>query len=242
MLNLLNQIMMLQTFTYMFLSWVMLKRYNRSLKHLFSDIHQLSAIWLQEFIIVMVFIGMLAFIPIMLFPQIETFMIFLPIGSTLCYFFLVYKNISTPIVFSKQVQELLLLAPETEVEQTPETAKGQSHEMIKQYAEKLNAYLLAEKSYQNSGINIKTLSVETGIGVHHISETINKEFNRNFFDYINSFRVEKAKQLLLSPEKDCYTIESIAQEVGFNSRSTFYTAFKKESGITPTEYKNKCRT
>ena len=59
----------------------------------------------------------------------------------------------------------------------------------------------------------------------------------NFSDYINSYRVEEAKKLLADTTFDNYTIVAVGLECGFNSKSTFYNAFKKFTGVTPTVYK-----
>ena len=61
--------------------------------------------------------------------------------------------------------------------------------------------------------------------------------NQNFFDFINGYRIKEAKRLLVDPKGELLTILAIAEEVGFNSKSSFNTAFKKITGMTPTEYK-----
>ena len=63
--------------------------------------------------------------------------------------------------------------------------------------------------------------------------------NKNFYDLVNGCRVEEAKRLLLDPKNKNYTILSIGFEAGFNSKTTFNTIFKKFTGLTPTEYKDR---
>lgn len=63
--------------------------------------------------------------------------------------------------------------------------------------------------------------------------------NKHFFDFVNEYRIEKAKELLTHPERKEYTVLEILYEVGFNSKSSFNTAFKKRTGLTPTEYRRK---
>jgi AraC-like DNA-binding protein len=62
-------------------------------------------------------------------------------------------------------------------------------------------------------------------------------YQKNFFNYINDLRIAKAKKMLNGDQHDKLSIEGIAKVVGFQSKSSFYTAFKKTTGITPTEYK-----
>ena len=75
------------------------------------------------------------------------------------------------------------------------------------------------------------------MSVSSLSKTINDESGFSFSDYINSLRVEKAKQLLASEDFKEYTILSIGLECGFNSKSTFYLAFKKFTNTTPTDFR-----
>jgi AraC-like DNA-binding protein len=72
-----------------------------------------------------------------------------------------------------------------------------------------------------------------------ISHSIKKGSNYNFPDYINSLRVEKAKILLTDTDFKSYTILSIGLECGFNSKSTFYLAFKKFTNTTPSLFRSK---
>lgn len=62
---------------------------------------------------------------------------------------------------------------------------------------------------------------------------------RNFYDLVNSYRVEEAKRLLLDPKNSNYTILSVGFEAGFNSKTTFNTVFKKFTGLSPTEFKER---
>ena len=71
-----------------------------------------------------------------------------------------------------------------------------------------------------------------------LSDTlVNKFSGKNFSDYINSLRVEEAKRCLRNPGFEAYTMVAIGLECGFNSKSTFYTAFKKFTGQTPTSFR-----
>jgi len=76
------------------------------------------------------------------------------------------------------------------------------------------------------------------MSVSGLSKTINTYSNVNFSDFVNSFRVDKVKELLASQEFSEYTIVAIGLECGFNSKSTFYSAFKKNTGVTPVQYRS----
>lgn len=107
------------------------------------------------------------------------------------------------------------------------------------YLEKLQNHLQTKHLYRESELSLGDLSAEINIPSHYISQVINERLGTNFLDLINQYRVEDAKVQLSDPEKEHFTIISIAFDSGFNSRSTFYTAFKKHTGMTPSQYKKK---
>ncbi len=93
----------------------------------------------------------------------------------------------------------------------------------------------SKELYLEYGLKMNIISDELGKTVHHVSQAINQNSKMNFPDFINKFRVDKAKELLLKQEPN--TIFAIALDVGFNSKATFYNAFKKFTGQTPTEFR-----
>ncbi len=70
-----------------------------------------------------------------------------------------------------------------------------------------------------------------------LSQVINSTFRKNFFDFINQYRIEEARQLFSDPAQASKTILEILYQVGYNSKSAFNTAFKKQTGQTPTQYR-----
>ncbi|WP_282088535.1 helix-turn-helix domain-containing protein [Aquimarina algiphila] len=81
------------------------------------------------------------------------------------------------------------------------------------------------------------MSTQLNISDNYLSQLVNKVTGRNFTDYVNGFRIEDAKSKLRNPEFINYTIIAIALESEFNSKSTFYGAFKKLTDISPKEYR-----
>lgn len=88
--------------------------------------------------------------------------------------------------------------------------------------------------YCNPNLTLTDVSKELKIPSHTLSQFLNDNFNKSFSMFINELRIKKAKELLLLSNR--YTIEAIGYESGFNSKSTFYTTFKKITGQTPSEY------
>jgi AraC-like DNA-binding protein len=93
-----------------------------------------------------------------------------------------------------------------------------------------------EKPYLNPDLNLQRLSELLDIPKHHLTEVLNTEIGKNFFQFVNAYRIEAVKQALA--EKDnLYSIEAIGYDCGFSSKSSFFTVFKKTTGLTPLQYK-----
>nr|WP_319999828.1 helix-turn-helix domain-containing protein [uncultured Draconibacterium sp.] len=101
----------------------------------------------------------------------------------------------------------------------------------------IERYMDEHEPYLQSQIRIKDLADLTGISSHQISQVLNESFNQNFYEFINTYRVKKAISLIEDPKNLSLTFSAIGFEAGFNSKTTFYEAFKKTTGTTPAQYK-----
>jgi len=110
-------------------------------------------------------------------------------------------------------------------------------EKKKKYIRKLNHFMKKEKPYLNSNLTIRQLAKKLNIPQKHLSQIINENFNQNFNDFVNKYRIKEAKLQILNPGNNHLDLFSIAMEVGFNSKSSFNNAFKKHAGITPSEFR-----
>ncbi len=99
-------------------------------------------------------------------------------------------------------------------------------------------YVEKKKVFLNPDINMNSLSENLDIPKHQITEVLNSELGKNFFRFINEYRVEEVKKLLADP-KNNYSIEAIGYECGFNSKSVFFTVFKNITGQTPLQFRNR---
>lgn len=104
--------------------------------------------------------------------------------------------------------------------------------------DKIQRTILEENIYTIPDLTIIDIAEKIGTHPKRISGVINSQLNQNFNTYINSFRIEKAKELLRSDIANSLSVEGIGNEVGFQSKSTFYDAFKKYTGTTPSRFKN----
>jgi AraC-like DNA-binding protein len=104
---------------------------------------------------------------------------------------------------------------------------------------RVNKFMKEEEPFLDASLTLNKLANETDIPARELSILINHHLNKHFFDFVNEYRIEKAMELLTSPDRRDYTVLEILYEVGFNSKSSFNTAFKKHTGLTPTEYRRK---
>ncbi len=105
------------------------------------------------------------------------------------------------------------------------------------YLQKLQTYVAVQKPYLDQELTLAQLSEKVNIPAHYLSQVINEKLSCNFLDFINAYRIEMAKQKLVDPEMNQYTIMAVAHEAGFNAKSTFYHVFKKHTGMTPSAYR-----
>jgi AraC-like DNA-binding protein len=111
--------------------------------------------------------------------------------------------------------------------------------------DKLNHIMLERELFLDPDLTLEQLAEITGISARKISSAINRTGKQNFFDYINNFRVKKAVDILtrsfaqnVSKSSAKLSMLDVMADAGFNSKSTFYRAFKKMTNMTPTEYQD----
>jgi len=110
------------------------------------------------------------------------------------------------------------------------------------FGDMLYEFMVKNKPYLNNELTIQDLADQVGVTTQEISSYLNKDLGVNFFNYINTFRINEAKRRLVDPKYDNETLLGIAFDSGFNSKTSFNTLFKKETGMTPSEYKKAFRS
>lgn len=100
-------------------------------------------------------------------------------------------------------------------------------------------YITKNESYKDHSITLGKFSKNLSLTPHIVSQVINEQLSCNFNDFINSYRIDEAKKMLSDTGMKNITVASIAYDCGFNTLSAFNTAFKKFTGLTPSQYRNK---
>ena len=143
-----------------------------------------------------------------------------------------------PAQSTNNQRELAFVATEnTTLRPRPKRAKYKLRDDIKkQYLKKILNYMESEKPYLEKNFTINKLSQKLKLSPTYTSRVINKVCGKNFKDFVNGYRIEHACKSLLSDNIESYTIEGIANESGFHSRTAFYNAFKRIKQMAPGEY------
>jgi AraC-like DNA-binding protein len=97
----------------------------------------------------------------------------------------------------------------------------------------------SQQIFLRSDLTLPKLAEELGCSGNHLSQVLNSEFGASFFEYLNQYRIDYARELLSGSDSQGRSILDVAFTVGFNSNSAFYTAFKKRTGMTPAQYRQR---
>jgi len=104
--------------------------------------------------------------------------------------------------------------------------------------QKLDALMRSERLYRDPDLSLDLLAQRLDMGKHHVSQVINEHWGASFFEYVNQLRIREAQQLLADTPRSALHVIEVAYAVGFNNKVSFNNAFKKATGMTPTEYRS----
>lgn len=115
-------------------------------------------------------------------------------------------------------------------------SSGLTQLQISQFLELIKKHMVEFEPFRRKDLTLVKFAKEVGLHSHHVSRVINEKLDQNFSDFVNSYRVELSRKLLVQDLLQRYTISGIGNEAGFNSRSAFYNAFRKFTGKSPGDF------
>lgn len=118
----------------------------------------------------------------------------------------------------------------------PTTPRNWTDKEIATYKMRLENVMMEQKLYTDPNLNLEKLATQLDTNSKYLSSILNNAIGKSFYEYVTQYRIEEVKQLLKSPKSRNYTIEAMANQAGFKSKSSFNTAFKKHTQMTPKEY------
>ena len=227
-----------QSFIYIVLCFIAVKKYKQLLLENYADAKLQLHQWLFQFITLITVSMVIATIKnVLLFMHSDLIFFYInwtvQILSLFVICWIVIKALHSPELFRGIDSKLQLVKYMVKDEKSSDKLLTSDSEVITT----LKTYMEDEKPYMNPNLTIYKLAEELNMPTKDLSLLINHDMNQHFFDFVNSFRIEKAMEILQDPEQQELTVLEILYEVGFNSKSSFNTAFKKYTGKTPTEYR-----
>jgi len=217
---------------YVIASLISIYRYRREIKNIYSAVERINLSWLLFIIFAFATMWFTDFIGFILdafsinLGGTNIYLLVVSVSINLVFAnYLVYKGLRQADAFSGLMDR--------EKYSSSKIPDEESSKIVKRLKEAMQR----EKPYLNADLSIKDLSEHINIHPKFLSQIINSQFDQNFFDFVNFYRIEEAKHIIRNNTDEKMTILEILYEVGFNSKSAFNNAFKKNTGMTPSEFK-----
>lgn len=238
----------IQITAYFIFSFVLVNKYRRLLRENYSNASLFNYKWLFQLLAILSFEFVVASLKnlIMFFGTEDAYFYSMVVTSfvALTYIiWLVMKTLQHPELFrgidSKLQLVTIMVKDEGDSESDKLTENVDHPAKFNEKVQVLNSYMTESEPFLDPSLTIYDLSQQIEMPAKDLSLLINHDLNQHFFDFVNGFRIRKAMEMLSDPDKKDFTILEILYDVGFNSKSSFNTAFKKYTQTTPTEYRRK---
>ncbi|MGW9684830.1 helix-turn-helix domain-containing protein [Flagellimonas sp. 2504JD1-5] len=218
---------------YMVLSFKLVKKYQQQLLNKVSNITRIDLEWIKKTIVVIVVSFVLIFIFLCVSSGISGMVFFHQWDEYRAAILLLYACMLYWISIHgyRQAQTIKISKPKDLAVNLPDK---ESKDII----DKLNNAMQGEKLFRNPELNLTGLSKAIGISERSISEALNGHLNKNFYQFVNEYRIKDVQEKLMDPNNSHLKILSLAFDAGFNSKATFNRLFKGYTGLTPKEFKN----
>jgi AraC-like DNA-binding protein len=215
-----------------------ISRYSEQLKNHFCNLEQMKFFWLQLFAVGYLAIWILQILPPFFYSWAPWWFEQVVMHSA-GFLNLVMMNFVffAGLVHARKIKSIKEPLAEPTIE-TPIFSDSTSFAELKKA---LDQRIRAEALYAKPNLNIERLARLVAMPVRQLSNLINREFQQNYFEFINYYRLEAVKEHLSSQDWSDKSIQEIYESVGFCSKSTFFTLFRKQMGMTPMEYREKMR-
>ena len=234
---------------YIVLSWRLLQKHKKNILQDFSYTEEIDLKWLKYVVllmgsiwIVVVATNILSHLTELITGQMASDLIYYSVTIVIFlegYFGIKQQVIYTPNLHTKkkETQQIQVNTIITGVKENSRYEKsGLKKDESKKYLNDLLSFMEDEIPYINGKISLKEVASKLNVSTNHLSQVINENLNKNFFDFVNEYRVNLIKEKMKDPKHKQFTLLALAFDCGFNSKSSFNVIFKKHTGLTPTAY------
>lgn len=255
-LSVMSVLLYVVTIAYVILALIVIRSHQATVNDLFSYTENVTLNWLRLLLVVYLLLSLVGLLLslVRLAPETDLWQrSYYSTGMLVALSYLIaFIGISQPAVFSDTQRTASAgPVPDPAPEYSPVAAAGPGEsataapryqtssltvDVIEDYWQRITSLMLEQKLHLNSDLRVADLAELADIPSHQLSQTINQRAGKNFFHFINDFRVETAQELL---REGNFSLSAITFESGFNSQSAFYRHFKKVTGMTPREYQRR---
>ena len=240
-----NWVIIFQGFIYLILAIKRVKKRDEFINEHFSSNYNIKLDWLKN----ASYLGILTTLVFM----IENILLFInnspsetfglsSVAAGIYIYAIGYLGFSRSGVFTEFVANETNELEKEHVTNDKYEKSGLSKEKADEYYQKLILLMEEEKIFKQIKLTLGELASMLKISSHNLSEIINTKENKNFFDFVNQYRIEEVKKELINPKNKNLTILAIAMDAGFNSKSSFNTLFSKYVGMTPSQYRDSLKS
>jgi len=236
-----------QIAVYLVLNFVLVNKYRRLLLENFSNASLFNYKWLFHFLIIFSAVTIMATLKnlFMFFGSEDAYFYSLLITTLVALGYIVWMVLKTmrhPELFRGIDSKLQLVTKMVKEEGNPNESPNSDtvdSNGQKEIIEKLENHMKVNEPFMDSSLSVYDLAKQINVPSRELSIAINHNLDKHFFDYVNEYRIKKAMEIFKNTTDEKLTVLEVLYEVGFNSKSSFNTAFKKFTGTTPSEYKRK---
>jgi AraC-like DNA-binding protein len=222
-------VLILQNLIYFLFIYKQINHYRQAIHQHYSNTKQMEVSWLAFFYSLYI-ASLLLFAVSILYNQVtgklELVSFVIETFSLLLYMLIVFYGLKFQFRFKDQLKV-----------SESNGSKLFDPEQKNEIGLKLTGYMERYKPYKNPEITILQLSIDAGIPVRELSAYINSELDKNFFEFINGYRLGESLTQMANEKLAKKTILEILYDSGFNSKSTFYDVFKKQFNCSPQKYR-----
>jgi len=153
-------------------------------------------------------------------------------------YFISYVAVKTPEVYKLDERKMRMVFLRNDVpdngKQIPK--KKEDNPELEPLNKQLISFMTDDKPYLNPDLSLMELAEELSLSRHQLSNVINQSYQKNFYEFVNSYRVEEFKRLILDPTNKHLKLISLAYDAGFNSKASFNRIFKQMTNMTPSQF------
>lgn len=250
--NFLNLLLLIHVLSYLYLARKEIKEYAASVQNFCSSIEGIQVKWMSSIVSCLTWLNVILLlcyaVPMIITGKAHIYsdLIATPAVSAILYGFMLYKGFSYHAIYDRNtymqivesMKDLNQFIDEKRKEEPVPRKFMPEDEKLEDIKNKIETLFTVNKAHAEPGLKLHMIAERLNMSPTLLSRYINSAFQCTFFDLVNRYRVEEAQKLLQEEANREVKIEYIGRMAGFNSKTTFFTVFKKHTQMTPSEYRN----